>query len=265
MKNCKVSLLCLIMPAVLLAGCGSPVPGEAAAASEGTVSESISSISVPGEEDAEPAADGDWEVWTEFTPSLTDEDAAIFSQAVEKLAGMVYQPACVMAVRNGKEKEYSFLCTEAVRTKPEEAAWRILLISQTEGKNAEVTGIMPVDLSNLHIEEETSSFPLLTVWEVPEAPASSLPEDADEAFRIAGEENGQEFSPVVLLGTKEAAGLNYCILCIGEDDNSPSDNALYAVTICKDIRGNVSFADIAKLDLADYTRMVCQPMNPQTP
>ena len=49
-------------------------------------SESSSSIFIPGEEDAEPSADGGREVWTKFTPSLADENAAVFSQAVEKLA-----------------------------------------------------------------------------------------------------------------------------------------------------------------------------------
>ena len=301
LKNRKTQSLFLIMSVVLLTGCGSSVPEATAAASESEISESeapegdvseseasegedresdVSESEAPEGEDRENEitdsatissiesgdmdsyVDGGWEICSDVSSSLTDEDAAVFSQAVEKLAGMVYQPACVMATRNGDEKEYSFLCTEAVRTRPEAAAWRILLVSQAEGENAKVTGIMPVDISNLHVAEENIGVPLLTDWEVPEAPASSLPKEADEAFQIAEKENDQPLSPVVLLGTQVVAGMNYRILCIGKDDHFTSRNALYAATIYRDLQGSASFTEIAKLDLTDYTKMVCQPMNP---
>lgn len=51
-------------------------------------------------------------------------------------------------------------------------------------------------------------------WEMVQAEAAPLPEEAQAAFDKAMEQLvGAEYTPVALLATQVVAGANYCILC----------------------------------------------------
>ena len=82
-------------------------------------------------------------------------------------------------------------------------------------------------------------------WELVEAQAVPLPEDAQAAFDKAVENrDGMTYVPVALLGTQLVAGTNYCILCQTTPVVPNATPAWSLVYIYADLEGNAEITNV---------------------
>ena len=85
-------------------------------------------------------------------------------------------------------------------------------------------------------------------WEIPQAEAAPLTDDAQAAFDKAMEKlDGAEYTPVALLATQPVAGINYCILCQVAPvvpNPVPHWSLLY---LYADLQGNVEIMNVYDL------------------
>lgn len=89
-------------------------------------------------------------------------------------------------------------------------------------------------------------------WDLVPHEAEELPEDAQEAFDKAAENlDDAEYTPVELLATQVAAGMNYCILCQKTSDDDKGSWAL--VYIYADPEGNVETTNVYELYIAMHS------------
>ena len=87
-------------------------------------------------------------------------------------------------------------------------------------------------------------------WEVVQAQAAPLPEDAQTAFdKAISARNDADFIPVALLSTQLVAGTNYCVFCQITPKGSDAVPYWALVYIYADLQGNAELTNVYDLDI----------------
>lgn len=239
-------------------------PAESAEETPAETAEETEALPEAEEENAEPAQEaqaqpekeeataetltltGDWTVYREPLQSLlTDEQKQLFASAADPI-GMDYEPVAVVATQVVSGRNFAFLC----RQPGEEGEWIIVTVySSLDGKQ-EVLGAHVLALYNLETLVEAPEYNGLPVpggWSVwrPEDGAA-LPEDVQSIVDKAIAGAKLNLSPIALLATQVVAGVNYKVLCAG------NNNALYVLDVYSPLTGNPVVLNLEILDLLSY-------------
>ncbi len=187
--------------------------------------------------------------------TITEEQAAIFQQAMGEVLGVNYEPVAVIGEQLVAGKNYAYLCKATVVAPDAQGEWVVVVIYQDLEGNCSFTTANPIDPVDLHVVEGDKGA-VMGGWSIPESPEGvDLPADAQEVFdaavkALADEGKDYVLAPQALLATQVVSGANYQVLCLGSVDGGASQ--LLDVTIYKDASGNVSVSSVDALDLDFY-------------
>ena len=199
---------------------------------------------------------GGWAVTGDMTSQLTDDEKAVFVQAIDGLVGAEYEPIAVIATQLVAGTNYAYLCTTTPVVPDAAPHWTIAVVYKDLQGNASLTNVADLELMDVKILEQTESQMAVGAWEITEPsgkPVMLPSEEAQAAFEKATENYvGVDFKPIALLGTQLVAGTNYKVLCRGTLSTGDASTYLYVVDVYADLQGNAEITNIGQLDLLTY-------------
>lgn len=236
---------------LLLAGCGKKTEQQVdQPAGSGTSSAQEPESMIGG------AVLGGWTVTEDMTSQLTDDEKAVFEQALDGLVGAEYTPVAIVATQLVSGTNYAYLCTTTPVVPDAKPHWTIAVVYKDLQGNASLSNVADLDLTNVRILEQTDSTDMVGAWAItePSGKPIMLPsEDAQTAFDGALENYvGVGFKPIALLGSQLVSGNNYKVLCWGTQTSGDTSTQLYVVDIYADLQGNAEITNVGKLDLLSY-------------
>jgi hypothetical protein len=197
---------------------------------------------------------GGWQTADIARVELTDDEAEIFTKAMEKVLGVNYEAVCVLATQVVSGTNYAYLAKgTTVTAEPESKFYIIKVYNDLEG-NASAENIAEIDVLDLKTTEETAEN-VLGGWEIKGTgkPGTLGSEEAETSFEKATSEVlGVIYNPVQLLASQVVNGTNYICLARGKVTNADGTEGLYFVTWYADLEGNSKVSDIQKMDLTAY-------------
>ena len=208
-----------------------------------------------GTETSEPVAGG-WELFDNKTNVLPEDVQASFDKASETFTGSELKPVAYVASQVVAGTNYMILCEAATTTEQPKTSYQMVIVyADLEGK-AEITQMKEFDLT-AYVEgdsTEISAEKLAGGWEPAEDRSSVvIPQEAKDVFdKAAGNLDGNELEPMVLLGTQVVAGKNYAFLCFSTLQTEETINGIQIVTVYEDPDGNAEITNICTVDPADY-------------
>ena len=233
--------------ALLLAGCGKKTEQPAGADS--------SSAKEP-ESLAGGTLLGGWTVTGDMTSQLTDDERAVFDQAIDGLVGAEYEPIAIIATQLVSGTNYAYLCTTTPVVPDAKPHWTIAVVYKDLQGNASLTNVADLELTDVKILEQTEDGMAVGAWKITEPsgkPVMLPSEEAQTAFEKATENYvGVGFKPIALLGTQLVSGTNYKVLCWGTLFSSDAATRLYVVDVYADLQGNAEITNVGQLDLLTY-------------
>ena len=197
---------------------------------------------------------GGWQVADIARVELTDEEADIFTKAMEKVLGVNYEAVCVLATQVVSGTNYAFLARGTVVSADPVSKFYIIKVYNDLQGNASAENITEIDVLDLKTTEETAEN-LLGGWEIKGTgkPGSLGSEEAQTSFEKATSEVlGVIYNPVQLLASQVVNGTNYIALARGRVTDADATEGLYFVTWYADLEGNSKVSDIQKMDLTAY-------------
>lgn len=222
--------------AFLLAGCTS--------GNQGSSSASGSASSEPASSSADVVVGG-WTVPEEPVSILSADDQAIYDAAEGTDPAMT--PVALLATQVVSGLNYAFLGLD-------DSGWNVLVCYRDAQGKTMLTSTKRLDISNLAVTQESADGNIVGGWtvQVPET-AAPLPDEAQKAYDAAMQTAaGATMTPVALLGTQVVSGVNYMILCAGEEVVQDPTPELYVVTIYEDATGKAEVSSVETLDLLKY-------------
>ena len=146
--------------------------------------------------------------WTEAeSTEVTDEVRNLLNKATAQLAGGTYEPIAYLSSQVVAGTNHRILCKFTPATKDPKSTYAIVTVYEDLEGNAEITQIL-----NSEAEVKVTDQVIDGGWFAPET--YKVPKEAVDALVKASEHVvGASYHPVLLLGTKVVAGINYCMLC----------------------------------------------------
>lgn len=205
------------------------------------------------EEGAE-VLDGGWGVVSEASTQLSEDEQAVFDQALEGMTGVSYTPVRVLATQVVAGTNYAFLCTGETVTAEPQTGWYVVVVYQNLEGASELTSIAEIDVADVKRASESDDADVVGGWAVAEAAdVELLPAEAQTAFQIARESYvGVDLHPLATLASQVVAGTNYLILCEGEAVVPDAKPQLYVAEVYADLDGNAELTSVELFDLLAY-------------
>lgn len=247
MSTFKTRVIALIAGATLVASLG--LAGCGGASSITTSSTSQSQV----EEQAEQRADS-WTIYDDTTPAYTDDEKAIFDQAIGSLTSANYELVRVLGTQVVAGTNYAFLARGSIVTAEPSTSWYVVVAYQDLEGNVSLTSAQPVDLADLKTADKTTTSNIAGGWELRD-PANSVlePEEAGDAFAKASESYADAtLHPIATLGSQATNGQSFLVLCEGTPANQDARVQLYLATLHVDSQGNAQLTDVRGFDLLAY-------------
>ena len=232
--------------ALLLAGCGKNTEQPAGSDSSAKEPESLAGGTLLG----------GWTVTVDMTSQLTDDEKAVFDQAIDGLVGAEYEPIAIIATQLVAGTNYAYLCMTTPVVPDAKPHWTIAVVYKDLQGNASLTNVADLELTDVKILEQTEDGMAVGAWKITEPsgkPVMLPSEEAQTAFEKATENYvGVGFKPIALLGTQLVSGTNYKVLCWGTLSSSDAATRLYIVDVYADLQGNAEITNVGQLDLLTY-------------
>ena len=202
------------------------------------------------------ASPGGWTVAKVRHSFLTSGQEKIFNKAVDKLVGVKYEPAALLAKQTVAGTNYVFLCQGTTVTAKSTKDWYILTASKSLKNKVTLRSVKKIKLSSIKTNKNPRTVTLdggLQIVPVKNKP-ETLSASARKVFRN-GTKNyvGYNLRPIALLGTQVVAGKNYRFLCYaaGIGTNAASKD-IFVVDIYKDVKGKCSVSSCRSMKLEEY-------------
>ena len=232
--------------ALLLAGCGKNTEQPAGSDSSAKEPESLAGGTLLG----------GWTVTVDMTSQLTDDEKAVFDQAIDGLVGAEYEPIAIIATQLVAGTNYAYLCMTTPVVPDAKPHWTIAVVYKDLQGNASLTNVADLELTDVKILEQTEDGMAVGAWKITEPsgkPVMLPSEEAQTAFEKATENYvGVGFKPIALLGTQLVSGTNYKVLCWGTLSSGDAATRLYVVDVYADLQGNAEITNVGQLDLLTY-------------
>ena len=248
------ALATLLSASVALAGCGqAPAASQGGAANETVENETVENETTENETAPQKLVGG-WQVFEDTTPACTDEEKAVFDEAVGTLDGVGYELVRVLGTQVVSGRNYAFLARGTTVTAEPVTTWYVVVAYQDLDGNVSLTSVQPIDLAEPKVTSETSSANIVGGWELlPPSNAVLEPQEVGEAFGKAAESYADvTLYPIATLGSQVVSGTNYLVLCEGEPATEEARMQLYLGTLYVDLQGNAQLNDVRGFDLLSY-------------
>ena len=196
---------------------------------------------------------GGWETNTEVSsPTLTDEQQAIFRKASEGMLDVSYGPVAVIGQQVVAGTNYAYLCQNVYWEDDAVPEWRVMTVFHDLKGNDQITHDKGLDVANVRTSEADTDAAATGAWEAPlPSEGAQLPEAAQRAFQSATPTfEGKSLTPVALLGTQVVAGVNYRFVAVGP---AKGDWGVACVAdVYEDANGTCTTTSVSPLDLPYY-------------
>ena len=196
----------------------------------------------------------DWVAYDGATPAYTDDEKAVFDQAVESVANADYELVRVLGTQVVAGTNYVFLARDATVAADPHASWYVVVAYQDLQGKVSFTSAEPVDLADLKTTSKVSAPNVTGGWELRD-PANAVlePKEAGDAFAKASESYADAaLYPIATLGSQTEEGTSYLVLCEGIPTSQDARAQLYLATLHVDSQGAAQLADVRVFDLLAY-------------
>ena len=192
---------------------------------------------------------GGWEINTEFTPVLREEEELLFEQARAADGGYATLiPVTVVATQVVSGMNYAYLCLNDDEEQPE---WVIAVIYETATHEAAITSVKEIKIPDAAGKQGVPAD-LVGGWSVNKeiANAITLPQDIFTDYNLAADQyEGAVLYPLALLARQVVSGTNYLVLAKGEENGVMQ---LFVTTAWKKADGSVEMNDVSYFNLLDH-------------
>lgn len=201
---------------------------------------------------------GGWTLNNDIKPLNFPKDAKdAFDRAAEEYDRMTFEPIALLGSQVVAGKNYMFLCKGTTVIYPQKTSLYTVIVYNDLGNNSEITLVNDFDYTNyVRKDSEDSSQVVPGGWYVDsEGSKGELDADVQSMFDNAiSTLTGISYRPIAVLGTQVVAGTNYAILCYGNTNNDSKPEAVYLLTIYKDLGGNQKIISQAYVNLAEFNK-----------
>ena len=206
------------------------------------------------EPEPEPTPEpGAWTVSTDFVPSITQEDADRFNQALADQVGADYTPCALIATQTVSGTNYAYLATSTAVAPGASGSWVVVTVYEDADGNVSLASVTDIAVDDVRIGAQSAG--LAGAWVANAGAASALSGDAASVFDTAmSGYTGVSAQPIALLGTQPVAGTNYRVLCVGAPVTANPSPELYVATIYQDASGNVEISSMDSFNIAAYVQ-----------
>ena len=201
---------------------------------------------------------GGWTLNNDIKPLNIPKDAmAAFDRATEEYDGMTFEPIALLGSQVVAGKNYMFLCKGTTVTQNPKTSFKTVIVYNDLSDNSSITSVSDFNYTNYirkDIENDKELMP--GGWYVDsEGEKGILDDNIQTMFDNAiSTLTGMSYRPIAVLGTQVVAGTNYAILCYGSASYEDMPEAVYLLTIYKDLSGNQEILSQAYVDLAEFNR-----------
>ena len=235
MKNIIKTLVAGAAIVVALAGCGG-------------------GASIPELDVTLGAVDGGWNLPEEVVSTLSDEEAAIFADAMEGFTGVGYEPSAVVATQLVSGMNRAYLCKGTLVTPDGGESWYIVTVY------TDLQGVSTIkDIKEFNIgdpilpAEDAETGDIVGGWSIVKPETSELPAEVAEVYEAAMDGlTGVSYTPIALLGSQLENGTNYMVLAYGETVTASPQAGLYLIQLGSEAGGSVNMAITGQVDLLSY-------------
>ena len=193
--------------------------------------------------DTDAGVVGGWEVLDgSLSLSKNPEAKAAFKKATKKIKDASYKAIAVLATQVVAGTNYAILCRETPSDGCDAHIKIAYIYADLQG-GAEVTGFSTIIGDQLMggFTANTGKYGL------------SSNKELKKAFKAVTKELvGVSYEPVAYLGSAVIAGTRYLVLCRGKVVAPNTKNNYYLVSVCVDLEGKASLAEINGLALGSY-------------
>ena len=200
---------------------------------------------VPGDGPIE----GGWSFSNKAVNDLTEDEKAVFDEAMKEFVGSDLAPKSVVATQVVSGMNYAFLCVSTPVVPNPQSHWSLVIVYKDLGGNVELMGIEDIDGANVKTLANTAD----------ELPGGWIVDEKDERFSISeavdgalGRNLGVSLSPVAVLATQVVAGTNYRILARGTTVTATPVTSLYVVDVYASLDGSAEITSVNVFDLLSY-------------
>lgn len=189
---------------------------------------------------------GGWQINTEFTPVLREEEELLFEKARAADGGYTTLiPVTVLASQVVSGMNYAYLC---LNDEEEHIGWVIAVVYETATHDAAITSVKEISIPDASGKQGIPAG-MTGGWSVKEeiANAITLPQDVFSDYNLAADQYEKTvLYPLALLATQPVSGTNYLVLAKGEEDGVMQ---LFVTTAWKKADGSVEMTDVSYFDL----------------
>ena len=201
---------------------------------------------------------GGWTLNSDIKSMNISKDAMnAFNRAAEDYTGMTFEPIALLGTQVVAGTNYMFLCKGTTVTKNPETSLKIVIVYNDLNDKSEITSVSDFDYTKYVSKNiENDSEELSGGWQVSSSGnIGILDDDIQTMFNKATSTlTGMSYEPIALLGTQVVAGTNYAILCYGSASYDNMPEAIYLLTLYKDLDGNQEITSQAYVDISVFNQ-----------
>lgn len=242
----KKQILCSLLISMCLTtlvACGTPQKNETEEINNGIGNEMIV---------------GGWTSNNDIKPLNIPKDAMdAFDRAAKEYDGMTFEPIALLGSQVVAGRNYMFLCKGTTVTQNPQTGLKTVIVYNDLGNNSSITLVNDFDYTKYIRENiENNSELLAGGWQVDSHNEQGILDESVQTMfdNATSTLTGINYKPIAVLGTQVVAGTNYAILCYGSASYDDTSEAVYLLTIYKDLSGNQEILSQAYVDIAEFNR-----------
>ena len=202
---------------------------------------------------------GGWEiVLTDKQVGLEEAELKLFEDAKKEYVGLNLEPVAILATQVVAGTNYMFLAKGSPVVPDPETSYKIVIVYKDLQGKAEITKVSDFDFTKYtNKNSDNPNEQLVGGWTV-SAPGKINMLDNEEiqkAWDKATETlTGMSYNPIAIVGKQLVAGTNYAIICYAKGSYEGAKEAIYLVTLYKDLNGNQEITYQTYIDLAEFNK-----------
>lgn len=213
------------------------------------------SIVMRTEEDDVMNITGGWSNSEVFGSALSEEAGAALDKALENYEGMTFRPITLLGSQVVAGLNYAILCEAAPVVPDPVYSLKVVIVYARFDGTAEITSVSDFSVADFNtgdIAEFEAGLRTLGGWQVSDAPACALPEEAATAFTTAVADHSCTIEPLALLSTQVVAGLNYSFFVRVTPAGEDSMSSAAVMIVYRDLSGNATITSLVPLKIGNY-------------
>ena len=189
--------------------------------------------------------------------SISKNAMSVFNKAIEDYTGMTFEPIALLGTQVVSGTNYMFLCKGTTVTEKPETSLKVVIVYNDLKDKTKITSVSDFDYTKyVNKDIENDSEELSGGWQV-KSPSEKgiLDDDVQTIFdKATSTLTGMSYKPIAVLGTQIVSGTNYAVLCYGSASYENMPEAIYLLSLYKDLEGNQEITSIAYVDISIFNQ-----------